>query len=49
VRTAFDLGRYLPRGEALARLDALIRVQLFSTEDVLLLANAILARADSNA
>ena len=38
VRTAFDLGRYLSRGEALARLDALMRVQAFSTEDVLLLA-----------
>jgi hypothetical protein len=38
VRTAFDLGRYLPRGEAVARLDALMRVQIFSAEDVLLLA-----------
>jgi hypothetical protein len=37
-RTAFDLGRYLPRGEAIARLDALMRVRSFSTEDVLLLA-----------
>jgi hypothetical protein len=37
-RTAFDLGRYLPRDEAMARLDALMRVRSFSTEDVLLLA-----------
>jgi hypothetical protein len=38
ARTAFDLGRYLPRGEALARLDALMRAAPFSYEDVLLLA-----------
>ena len=38
ARTAFDLGRHLPRGEALARLDALMRTQVFSAEDVLLLA-----------
>jgi hypothetical protein len=38
VRTAFDLGRYLPRGEAVVRLDALMRTQVFSVEDVLLLA-----------
>jgi hypothetical protein len=38
VRTAFDLGRYLPRDEAIARLDALMRAQIFSIEDVLLLA-----------
>jgi hypothetical protein len=38
VRTAFDLGRYLPREEAVARLDALMRTQVFSAEDVLLLA-----------
>jgi hypothetical protein len=38
VRTAFDLGRYLPRGEAVARLDSLMRAQVFSIEDVLLLA-----------
>lgn len=38
ARTAFDLGRHLPRGEALARLDALMRAQVFSIEDVLLLA-----------
>ena len=38
ARTAFDLGRYLPRGEAIARLDSLMHSQLFSMEDVLLLA-----------
>ncbi|MDA4106709.1 hypothetical protein MHOL44478_05455 [Mycobacterium holsaticum DSM 44478] len=38
ARTAFDLGRYLPRGQAVARLDALTRAAPFSTEDVLLLA-----------
>jgi hypothetical protein len=38
ARTAFDLGRHLPRGKALARLDALMRAQVFSIEDVLLLA-----------
>jgi hypothetical protein len=38
VRTAFDLGRHLPRGEAIARLDSLMRSQVFSVEDVLLLA-----------
>lgn len=38
VRTAFDLGRHLPRGEAIARLDSLMRAQVFSVEDVLLLA-----------
>lgn len=38
ARTAFDLGRHLPRGEALARMDALMRSMVFSTEDVLLLA-----------
>ncbi len=37
-RTAFDLARYLPTGEAVARLDALKRASPFSTEDVLLLA-----------
>jgi hypothetical protein len=37
-RTAFDLGRYLERGEAIARLDALMRVRSFDIEDVLLLA-----------
>jgi len=38
VRTAFDLGRHLPRDEAVARLDALMRSQIFSVEDVLVLA-----------
>jgi hypothetical protein len=37
VRTAYDLGRYLPRGQAVARLDALMRAKPFSTEDVVLL------------
>jgi very-short-patch-repair endonuclease len=38
VRTAYDVGRYLPRGQAVARLDALMRATPFSTGDVLLLA-----------
>lgn len=38
ARTAYDLGRYLPRGEAVARLDALMRATPFSTGDVLVLA-----------
>ena len=38
ARTAFDLGRHLPRGQALARLDALMRATPFSVEDVMLLA-----------
>ena len=38
ARTAFDLGRHLPRGAALARLDALMRATPFSSEDVNLLA-----------
>jgi hypothetical protein len=38
VRTAFDLARRFERGEAVARLDAHMRVQSFSMEDVLLLA-----------
>jgi hypothetical protein len=38
ARTAFDLGRHLERGEALARLDALMWATRFSIEDVLLLA-----------
>jgi hypothetical protein len=38
VRTAFDLGRLLERDEAVARLDALMRAQIFSVKDVLLLA-----------
>jgi hypothetical protein len=38
ARTAFDLGRRLPRGEAVARLDALMWASPFSMEDVMLLA-----------
>ncbi|OBI88689.1 hypothetical protein [Mycobacterium sp. 1245805.9] len=38
ARTAYDLGRYLPRGQAVARLDALMRAKPFSIEDVLLVA-----------
>jgi hypothetical protein len=38
ARTAFDLGRRLEREEAVARLDALMRAQIFSSEDVLMLA-----------
>lgn len=38
ARTAFDLGRHLRRGQAIARLDALMRAQPFSSEDVLILA-----------
>ncbi|MCV7441418.1 hypothetical protein H7K33_04195 [Mycobacterium paraense] len=38
VRTAYDMGRYLPRGQAIARLDALMRAKPFSAEGVLLLA-----------
>ncbi len=38
TRTAFDLGRRFERGEAVARLDALMRVQSCAIEDVLLLA-----------
>jgi hypothetical protein len=37
-RTAFDLGRHRPRDEAIARIDSLMRVRSFSTEDVLVLA-----------
>lgn len=36
ARTAYDLGRRLPRGQAVARLDALMRATPFSVEDVLL-------------
>jgi hypothetical protein len=36
VRTAYDLGRHLPRGQGVARLDALMRATPFSREDVLL-------------
>jgi hypothetical protein len=38
ARTAFDLGRHLPRMEAIARLDALMRAAPFSSEEVLILA-----------
>ena len=38
ARTAFDLGRYLKRGQAVVRMDALMRARPFSIEDVLLLA-----------
>ncbi|WP_374024168.1 endonuclease domain-containing protein [Mycobacterium sp. HNNTM2301] len=38
TRTAYDLSRYLPRGQAVARLDALMRAKPYSSNDVLLLA-----------
>ncbi|MGA8544323.1 MAG: hypothetical protein WB785_03595 [Mycobacterium sp.] len=38
ARTAYDLGRLLPRAHAIARLDALMHATPFSAEDVLLLA-----------
>jgi hypothetical protein len=38
ARTAFDIGRRFERGEAVARLDALMRSQVFSTQQVMLLA-----------
>jgi hypothetical protein len=38
ARTAFDLARHLPRSEAVARLDALMRATPFSVEEVLVLA-----------
>ncbi len=38
ARTAYDLARQLPRGEAVARLDALMRASPFCVEEVLLLA-----------
>ncbi len=38
ARTAFDLARQLPTGEAVARLDALTRAKPFSSGDVLRLA-----------
>jgi hypothetical protein len=38
ARTALDLGRYLRRGTAIERLDALMRATPFSAEEVLLLA-----------
>jgi hypothetical protein len=37
-RTAFDLGRHLPRHEAVARLDALMRATPFSADEVNVLA-----------
>lgn len=37
ARTAFDLGRFLPRRKAVERLDALMRACPFSPEDVLML------------
>ena len=37
ARTAFDLGRYVRRGDAVARIDALMRAKPFSVEEVLLL------------
>jgi hypothetical protein len=37
IRTAYDLGRLLPRDQAVARLDALIRATPFSPEAVLTL------------
>jgi len=37
ARTAYDLGRLLPRGESVKRLDALMRATPFSVEDVRLL------------
>lgn len=39
IRTAFDLGRLLPRAVALARLDSLMWNQAFAIEDVLQLAD----------
>ncbi len=38
ARTAFDIGRHLPRGQAVARLDALMHATPFSVEDVAVLA-----------
>lgn len=38
VRTAYDLGRHLPRRKAVARMDSLMAATAFSVEDVLLLA-----------
>jgi hypothetical protein len=37
ARTAYDLGRHLPRDQAIARMDALMHATPFSTEDVLTL------------
>lgn len=38
ARTALDIGRFQPRDQAIARLDALMRAAPFSIEEVLLLA-----------
>ncbi|MBS9535407.1 hypothetical protein KIH27_17625 [Mycobacterium sp. M1] len=38
ARTAYDLGRHLPRDQAVARMDALARATPFATDDVLMLA-----------
>lgn len=38
ARTAYDLGRFLPRDKAVERMDALMHARVFSAEDVLLLA-----------
>jgi hypothetical protein len=38
ARTAYDLGRHLPRGQAIARIDALMHATPFSVEEVVLLA-----------
>jgi hypothetical protein len=38
TRTAYDLGRHLPRAQAVSRLDALMRMTPFSAEGVLQLA-----------
>ncbi|HJR90097.1 MAG TPA: hypothetical protein VJ777_17320 [Mycobacterium sp.] len=38
ARTAYDLGRHLPRSEAIPRLDALMRATPFSMDEVLVLA-----------
>jgi hypothetical protein len=40
ARTAYDLGRLLPRSAAVARLDALVRANPFPVEDVRLLIKA---------
>jgi hypothetical protein len=40
ARTAYDLGRSLPRSEAIARLDALVRANPFPVEEVRLLIEA---------
>ncbi|MEZ0367210.1 hypothetical protein ACAG26_26395 [Mycobacterium sp. pUA109] len=47
ARTAFDLARRLPRGPALARLDALMHATPFSVEDVAMLAKLRLLLIDA--